>query len=355
MALAFAALVSLAASRRGIARRNGGCGLREAVSTRTRLGHVVLSLTPVALFVHALSAGEVPTVVVGLEAALIPAGGIAVAAERERTLGSAADAASGLDRADGRDALAVVAAAVCTYALSVHAGLGPVVASALVGLTAGVAAPDVDVPAYCGSFVGMASPALFPSVGYLAVAGLFSGLAFVAAERVFDGFGGKLGTLALFGSATTAALTGADYAAGSAPTWTHAGLVVPVAVASAVGTVALSVRLELSAVVASALVGLLAGLALPALPAVPGETLAAAAFCASFVGMSSPARLDGELRVALAGATCGLVFVAVAAAFVGAGGKLGTVAFVACVTTSGAERLFARAFGPRDAPTAGDC
>ena len=307
----------------------------------TRLaGYAVLLVTPVVLLASALSAG-VSAAVVGLEGGVILAGGVAAARERERALG--APDAPELDRSDVLDALAVPVAAVLTYWLSVNAGLGPVVASALVGLLAGVAVPKVGVSAYCGSFVGMASPALFPSVGYLAAAGLLSGLAFVAADRAFSGFGGKLGTLALFGCATTAALTGADYAAGSALPWTDAVLLVPVAVAAAVLTVVLSVRLELGAVVGSALVGLVAGLGFPAMPVGPGETLAAVAFCASFVGMSSTERLDGEARVALAGAVCGLVFVGVAAAVPGAGGKLGSVAFVACVTTAGAERLVARA------------
>jgi hypothetical protein len=320
----------------------------------TRLaGYAVLLVTPAALLARALVETGLSAPVAGLEVGLALAGGVAVVAEHERAL--VAPEALELDRGDAADALAVVGAAVATYFLSVHAGLGPVVASALVGLVAGVVADEIAVAAYCGSFVGMASPALFPSVGYLALAGLLSGVAFVAAERAFSGFGGKLGTLALFGCATTAVLTDATYAAGSALSWPQAALVVPISVVGAVGAVVLSVRLELGAVLGSALVGLAAGLGLPplvdlaaglglpAIPALPGETLAAAAFCASFVGMSSSERLDGERRVALAGAVCGLVFVAVGAAFAGAGGKLGTTAFVACVTTAGAERLFTAA------------
>ncbi|WP_135824413.1 hypothetical protein [Halorussus ruber] len=308
----------------------------------TRLaGYAVLLVTPAALLARALVETGVSVPVAGLEVGLALAGGVAVVAEHERAL--VAPDALDLGPSDAADALAVVGAAVVTYLLSVRAGLGPVVASALVGLLAGVLADEIAVAAYCGSFVGMASPALFPSVSYLALAGLLSGVAFVAAERAFSGFGGKLGTLALFGCATTAVLTDATYAGGSALSWTQAALVVPVSVAGAVGAVVLSVRLELGAVIGSALVGLIAGLGFPAIPIAPGETLAAAAFCASFVGMSSSERLDGEGRVALAGAVCGLVFVAVGAAFAGAGGKLGTTAFVACVTTAGAERLFTAA------------
>lgn len=303
-------------------------------------GYLVLSATPAALLARALFADDVSAVVAGLEGSLVLVGAVTVVRERERIF--AEPNVTGFERGDAIEVLAVAVAAALTYLLSVRAGFGPVVASALVGLAAGVFAHKIAVPAYCGSFVGMASPEVFPSIEYLAVAGLCSGLAFVAAKHAFAGFGGKLGTLALFGCATTVALTGADYAAGSALPWTTAALVVPVAAVGAVAAAVLNLRLELGAVAGSALVGLGAGLGFPPLLAGVGETLAAAAFCASFVGMSSTERLADEWRVALAGVVSGLVFVAVAAALSGAGGKLGTVAFVSCVTVSGAERLAAR-------------
>lgn len=303
-------------------------------------GYVVLLLTPAALLGRALVASGPSTGALGFGSAVGLTGGVALVMERERTV--VAPGAPKFGRADAANGFAVAAAATVTYVLSVHGGLGPVVASAAVGLAAGVFASEVAVPAYCGSFVGMASPGLFPSLQYLAVAGALSGLAFAAAKHAFVGFGGKLGTLALFGCATTATLTGANYAAGSPLAWANAGLVVPASVVGAVATTVLSVRLGLGAVVGSALVGLAAGIGLP--PVLPefGGTLAAAAFCASFVGMSSPDRLAGEWQVALAGAVCGLVFVAVSAVLVGAGGKLGTVAFVSCVTVFGGEKLLVR-------------
>ena len=250
-----------------------------------------------------------------------------------------------LDRGDAADFLAVVAGALVTYWLSVDAGLGPVIASAAVGLVAGVALPRVDSAAYCGSFVGMVSPAVFPDVGLVVAAGAAAGALVVAARGAFDGCGGKLGTTAFFGCLVVAVGTDAAFAAGTAPPWHQAGLLLPVTGVAAALTVALGVRFDLGAVVASAAVGLLGGIALPPIhPA--GDLLATAAFCASFVGMVAPARIDGELRVGAAGALSGAVFLAVSPVFAGAGGKLGTSAFVACLGLYGAseaaERLLAR-------------
>ena len=301
-------------------------------------GFLALLVTPVALLAATLvhpSTIRMSTLGLGVGVALT--GGAAAVQEREELLARAE--AAGFDRGDAVDAVAVVVAAVVTYLLSTAAGLGPVVAAAAVGLVAGVGAPRVAVPAYCGTFVGMASPSLFPGTGYVLVAGLLAAAAFVTTTELFGGFGGKLGTIAFFGCATTLALPGVEYATGSGLSWTSAGVVVPVAVAGAVATVVLSIRFDLGAVVGSALVGLVAGLSLPPLVPHMGSTLAAVAFCASFVGMSTTERLGHEGHVALAGALSGLVFVAVSPAFAGAGGKLGTIAFLSCVAAFGAAEL----------------
>lgn len=276
-----------------------------------------------------------------LGATAVPVG--AAAAVEFRRLGRT-DALS-LERGDAADALAVVAGAVLTYWLAVEAGLGPVVASAAVGLAAGLALPRVDSAAYCGSFVGMVSPAVFPTLPLVAAAGAVAAGLFVAARGTFDGFGGKLGTTALFGFLVVTVGSGAEFAAGSPPAWGDAWLVVPTAAAAAALTVALGVRCDLGSVVASATVGLLAGVGLPALLPGVGDTLAAAAFCASFVGMVAPARIGGEPRVGAAGALSGVVFLAASPTLAGSGGKLGTAAFVSCLAVVGTSRAAERLVG----------
>ena len=299
------------------------------------LGYLALLATPGALLAAALLGGDA-TPTVGVTGATVLAGSVGALVEGERLFGAVDDPGFGI--ADAADGLAVPAAAVITYVLNVEAGLGPVVASALVGLVAGVALPEVDASAYCGTFVGMASAQVFPAFEYVALAGALSGAAYVATDDLFAGFGGKLGTIALFGCASVVALTGAGFGSGDPLPLSNAWPIVPVATAGAVAAVVASLRLEWGAVVGSAIVGLVAGVALPAVSQT-GETLAAVAFCASFVGMSSTDRLRSEVHVAVAGGLCGLVFVAVATVFAGAGGKLGTIAFVSCLSVAGAERL----------------
>lgn len=305
----------------------------------TRLaGYAALLVTPAALLVRALLARTgVSAAALGVGGSIVLVGGVAAAVEYDDVFGGLEGPSVG--RADAGVPIAVIAAAGATYALSVHAGLGPVVAASVVGVAAGLGVPEFDTAAYCGAFVGMASPAVFPSVGYVFLAGAVAGLAFVATRGTFAGVGGKLGTLALFGCATTGLLTSAEFTTGPPLQSSSALLVIPVAVGGAVVTVLVSGRGGLGTVLGSALVGLVAGLSLPVLLPSVGGLLATVAFCSSFVGMSTTERLGSDLRVGLAGALCGLVFVAVAPVFVGAGGKLGTIAFVSCVALFGAGEL----------------
>lgn len=300
---------------------------------------MALVVTALALVAGAVVEPVVSVASVGVGGWVVVVGGVVVGAEGRRAFGGVEDVV--FERADVVAVVAVAGAAVVTYVVSVHAGLGPVVASGLVGLVAGVAFSGVDAAAYCGSFVGMVSPSVFPSVEAVLVAGVVAGVALVAARESFVGFGGKLGTLALFGCASTGLVLGVEYATASAVSWASALVVVPTAAVAAVLTAALSDRVGLGAVIASALVGVVAGVALPVVVADGGGRLAAVAFCASFVGMSSRERLGSVRAVGLAGAVCGVVFVVVAPAFAGAGGKLGTTAFVSCLAVAGVDRSVA--------------
>jgi len=284
------------------------------------VGDAALVLPPLAFLGQAALTGAETALALGAVALVA---GVSAAGEL--------DSRPALPGDDARAVVGVVAAAAgVTYVLS-DAGAGPVVASALVGIAATAVVPERAVPAYCGSFVGMASPEAVPFATVL-LGGVVTGIAFVAVRGSFDGFGGKLGTLALFGCVTAGVLTGAEY--GTAPAF----LVPPWAVL-AVGAAAALLTAVLSepvgAVGASGLVGLGAGVTFPL---VTGPALAATAFCASFVGMSAPERLNAG-EIGAAGALAAAVLVAAGPAFAGAGGKLGTVAFVSCLALAGTGEL----------------
>jgi hypothetical protein len=103
-----------------------------------------------------------------------------------------------------------VVAALVTYYLNNNRKLGPVKASALVGLVAGVLLPRLPglavgvgstlaVMAICASFAGMSNTKRMPSWIPMAFVGLSAALVYMFANPFIGGTGGKLGTIA-FGS-----------------------------------------------------------------------------------------------------------------------------------------------------------
>ena len=252
----------------------------------------------------------------------------------------------GVTRTDVGNATAVAVGAPLTFLLSVRVGVGPVVASALVGLCAHLLTETYGAPAYCGSFVGMATPAADADLGSVVAAGLVAAGVFVVAKRAFDGFGGKLGTTAFVGCLSVAAFGGLAPGTGAVPGPAVAAGLVGTAALAALATFLLSVRLDHGPVVGSAVVGLVAGLVCPPLFAA-GDAVAAVAFCASFAGMATPERIPGPGAMLLAGGVAGTAFVGATPYFVGFGGKLGTIAFAACLLTAGLLSL-GRVLAPVD-------
>ena len=292
-------------------------------------------LAAIAGVVPELDAGSA-LLIVGIVSAVVATafGGVVV---REARWALRADG-FGVTRTDLGNAAAVALAAPLTYLLSVEVGVGAVVASALVGLCAQLVTETYGAPAYCGSFVGMATPAGGADLAAVTAAGGVAAVVFVAAKRAFNGFGGKLGTTAFVGCLAVAGAGGLSPGNGSVPDTEGAVVLVVVAAIAAVATLVVSVRLGHGPVIGSAVVGLVAGAICPPLFAA-GDAIAAVAFCASFAGMATPERIPGPGAMLFAGATSGAVFVGAAPYFVGFGGKLGTIAFVACLVTAGVHSI----------------
>jgi hypothetical protein len=231
--------------------------------------------------------------------------------------------------------ISVLAGGLVTYWISVDLKQGAVVASALVGIFGAAFLKPYAVPIYCGSFVGMASAAVlrFPAV---ALAGAVAGVIFVLGKHVFNGFGGKLGTIAFAGCVIAAYATGNPLLVSGIPGWDVGWLLVVYCVAAAVITFILSIWFGHGPVMASGMIGLAAGLLLPALHGLEaGSLFAVGAFSASFAGMSGTNRFEKPVWMVPAGVLCALIIMYTAPYMGGAGGKLGTTAFGAVIGIRG--------------------
>ena len=251
---------------------------------------------------------------------------------------------------DAYNFAAVVLGAVATFHISNTLNLGPVTSAGLTGLTASVIFPRHDVPAYCGAFVGMSCPIAFTCYPCLLAAAAIAGVLFVISKNTLNGFGGKLGTIAFFGAVATMCITGRAGEPGNMPGLNTGIYIIAYSVFAAISTFVISIRLGKGPVFASSLIGLLGGLLLPGIYPQFGGMLGVIVICASFAGMSSPERITTNLQMVTAGIISGIFFIYTLAHFPGAGGKLGTIAFMSCIAVRGCVDLYWKARSGLRAP-----
>ncbi|MFU8827482.1 MAG: hypothetical protein ACNA70_08325 [Brevefilum sp.] len=241
--------------------------------------------------------------------------------------------------------LAVVVGGGVTFYLSRDIGLGAVVASGLIGVLAAMIVPKYGAPAYCGSFVGMSSSALFFSHTEVALASIIAGIVYVISRDIFPGFGGKLGTIAFTGATLAAFIFGREFLITPISDWNTNLWVLALAIIAAPLTFYLNCNLGNGAVLASGAVGLVGGLILPVLFPQIGNQLAVVVICASFTGMSNTKRCPRFWHMFVAGLFTGILFIFSTPLLGGAGGKLGTIAFASIISVDGWIYLSKKVYG----------
>jgi hypothetical protein len=301
------------------------------------LGLGILSLTVLSLLVSTLIEAWVYHYLGGIISVLVLLGAIIAIFHEAKQL--AKNRGSGYSADWIFQGLAVITGGLAAYALAHEVSLGPVIAASLVGLFSSLIWPETSIAAYCGAFVGMTSEFLLFNYLEVALAGLIAGVVFVLAINVFNGFGGKLGTIALVGTALTSMSLNREFIILPIADWQTNALIMVVAMVATPLTFFFNIARKHGPVLASAIVGITAGLILPVLDPQLGPTLAVVAICASFAGMTSKARCSNFWHILITGFFSGVIFVCSTPLLGGAGGKLGTIAFGAVLGTCGLIKL----------------
>jgi len=233
----------------------------------------------------------------------------------------------------------VFAAGIVTYGMSHDLGLGPVISASVIALLAHMISPKYSVSAYCGSFVGMTSELLLSNYQEVALASFIAGIVFFLTSDTFNGFGGKLGTIALLSTAITCHSLNRDFLTLSiADSRTNIWIILVATFAAAI-TYYFNVHQKQGPVLASAVVGIVGAMILPPLFPEIGNTLVVVAICASFTGMTSKERCGVFYNIFITGVLTGILFVYSTPQLAGAGGKLGTIAFGSILSTYGYRNL----------------
>jgi hypothetical protein len=235
--------------------------------------------------------------------------------------------------------LAVMLGGLLAYIFSQDFGMGPVVAAGLVAIIAHLTFPNYGVPAYCGAFVGMTSEILFYSHLEVAIASMIAGIVFILAREVFIGLGGKLGSIALIGTALAGFGLNRAFLSTPISDWRTNSIVILIALIAAPITYFFNRHNDNGPVLASGVVGLASGLILPTLFPIQGQTFAVVAICASFTGMTSKERCPNFWHMLTAGFFTGMIFIYSTPLLGGAGGKLGTIAFGSVLSACGYSRI----------------
>jgi hypothetical protein len=245
-----------------------------------------------------------------------------------------------------------VVSSLSTYFLSHDLQLGAVIAASIIGLVAGFLFKDslFAVGSYSAAFMGMVSKAVIPQWYYLIPAGLIHAIVVIAMLKIFVGWGGKAGTMALISvianslviyflvpvnyysadplgkiAATTAELWGVGLIAGIA------GIMLTIVLREK----ALNKLKRNDAVIGSAIIALLGGIAAFILKGAPfnyanatfiGATIASG----TYAGMASRKILPKLYDFLAVGIILGILNVALVPILPGFGGRLGTIGLISC-------------------------
>lgn len=93
-------------------------------------------------------------------------------------------------------------------------------------------------------------------------------------------------------------------------------------------------------VLASAVITLASGITLPYFFPIMGDTLVVAAACSSYAGMISVENALNLREMAIVSLLTGILFIAASSAYIGIGGKLGTISAISCFAWLGFKKVF---------------
>ena len=117
-------------------------------------------------------------------------------------------------------------------------------------------------------------------------------------------------------------------------------IILLVCIVAGLSTYIVSNFLKRGPVIASAIITLLAGLFLPHFFPSTGNSLAIAAACASYAGMISVENALNLFEMGIISLMTGILFIASSSAYLGIGGRLGTIAAISCFAWLGFKRVF---------------
>lgn len=117
-------------------------------------------------------------------------------------------------------------------------------------------------------------------------------------------------------------------------------IILTISILSGIATFIVSNILKKGPIIASAIITLMSGLMIPYFSPSMSTTLTAASACASYAGMISIENALNPLEMSIISLMTGILFIASKNAYIGIGGRLGTIAAISCFAWLGFKKVF---------------
>jgi len=232
-----------------------------------------------------------------------------------------------------------------TWAASTRGGLGAITATAMIGVGVALAEPQYGAPLYTAAFAGMAAKTNIPHIGWAALLGFFTSAVFEVfvhhKTRFFEGYGGRLGLIAVIANSITIAIAMGAGDVSEQPyfviddykdiplSWWLPKLVAPPVSACFTVYVRTNLKAVSNPVTASGFVGSFGDLLMRTIDTDWAASANPAFFAGTFVGMASLTRIPNYSAFVFVGFMCGALQIAFKGVLVGFGGHLGLTGFLA--------------------------
>lgn len=220
---------------------------------------------------------------------------------------------------------------VLSFGLYFYASVPQIAASALTGVIGYVFLRDYEKEVYCGSFAGMISLAIVSPIFIILMVVLLP-MIYLMARSIFNGLGGKLGTIAFVSSIIAVSFL-PSYQVISTEPLEQMSIIIVMGVA--LGTVLLGhyvkTRFQLSSVIVSALLSLLGFLVFGLIPS--ALVYLPIVFIASFIIMTDTSRVKGYSFLVISSIIMSLLYMLTRPIYTGIGGKAGLTALLSILIT----------------------
>jgi len=237
-----------------------------------------------------------------------------------------------------KDVLFVFLGGLLAYLFNIYLGQGAIIAASLVGIIGYGLFSKYAIQLYTGAFVGMVSPEVYHDFYHIILASFIAGVIFALGKNTFNGFGGKLGATAFTSWIIIYYMCNIELLTPELNIENNYYLII-ISFLGTLLTFLFSQYYNKNVVAVSSIISLIGALILPEIIYNYDHNYSLILMTATFAGMSSDKRVKNIFEMIAISLFVAVIFVYSYSHFGGGGGKLGTIAFGAVLSSYGIKNI----------------